>query len=172
VGAALLTVVLLGCSNQFAKHEPKTWPGPVVTGACTAAQLPLPAAADPTGRVDITDMDATGHYLVGYQTTERGPRKSNGSMMRQRPMLWDGGVPRMLDVPGTFGVAIAVNSHGWVLGSAEDMSSPGWVLMPGSDAVVPLEGDSPVDINERGEVVGRMGSSGRPTRPVGSRRGP
>ncbi|HEY7225584.1 MAG TPA: hypothetical protein VH561_18570 [Micromonosporaceae bacterium] len=163
--AVLATVTLLACANPFAKPEPDAWPGPVITGACTVERLALPAEVDPDAPdIEITDMDATGRYVVGDQRVQLTPMPSLGPIQRQLPILWKDGVARVVDVPGDSGTLVAVNSRGWAAGLTDGLSE-GWVLMPGSGELIPLRSpvgaaSYPIDMNERGDVLGAASGSG------------
>jgi hypothetical protein len=148
VAAAVAAVALLGCGWRPPPAPPsETWPGPAVTAACTVRVLPLPEGVPDSDSIEVLDMDPTGRYVVGAVLSRSPP-------YQQRPVLWDNGVARLPEVPGTDGRLTAVNSHGWAVGESDEASA--YLLVPGeSDPVVlPDASVPPIDINEAGQIVG------------------
>ena len=145
---AVAAAALLACGWKPPPAPPsETWPGPAVTDACTAAALPLPGGVPDSDAVEVLDMDPTGRYVVGAVVSRSPP-------YGQRPVLWDNGVARLPEVPGTTGRLTAVNSHGWAVGESDEASA--FLLMPGESDPVVLQGAAatPIDINESGQIVG------------------
>lgn len=61
----------------------------VFTGDCAVDELHLPDGVQADQGGQVTDMDPTGRYISGMAT---GPDR------QLVPILWDNGVPRVLDV--------------------------------------------------------------------------
>lgn len=116
--------------------------------SCDLTELPVPDGASGSA---VNAGDRSGRYLVGNDYVD--------GIYPRYALLWDRTKPRVLDPPGEYPEATAVNGSGEVVGfSTTDASDGGylpWVYRDGTVEALPgVDEGLPRDINERGDVVG------------------
>ncbi|GAA5191178.1 hypothetical protein GCM10023322_47960 [Rugosimonospora acidiphila] len=133
--------------------------------SCPARKLPLPTGVR---SVLVNAADPTGRYVVG-DTTEPD---ASGGRLPAHPILWDRGVPRL--IAGASGSAVAVNSHGVVVGENTGtntslpipLSGSAWIFQNGKvSALAPPAGYTSAfvsGLNDGGDVVGYVSGKNSP----------
>lgn len=133
---------------------------PRLPTTCEVSALSAPNGA--TGSA-VNAGDRSGRYLVGNDYV-------NGIYPRSA-LLWDDRELHVLDVPGNYPEATAVNGSGVAVGfsSTETASGDGyvpWVYRDGEASVLPgVEEGLARDVNDRGDIVGDSTARG-PWRPM------
>jgi len=121
-----------------------------VKGCAIRPLQPLPSGS----YTSVLAVDSTGRYAVGAYL----PDGATGD----RAVLWQDGVPTVLDTPGQDAHPVAVNSSGVVIGqSAIGDRFVDWVAMNGTvfTPTSTATGDVRLAaINDRGMIVGAVGS--------------
>ncbi|MGX7669764.1 hypothetical protein [Plantactinospora sp. DSM 117369] len=137
---------------------------------CTPHRLPLPDGATES---QVLDGDPTGRYLVGVARDARTARTWT--------LRWDRGAMTVLEPPTTDPARLLVNSQGVVAGdgiAVRDGTAVqvSWVYRYGrfvdlTDSNGGYLGDV-MDLNERGDVLGGIRTSGYQGEPAGTTGGP
>jgi hypothetical protein len=124
---------------------------------CTIARLPEPKEASMS---IVTAADPTGRYVAGRGYPE-------GDTLVRDVVVWDRGVPKPVNMPGIDQQLADFNSSGVAVGFSFDEETwealTPWRYHDGVLSPLPgVESGIAVAINERGDILGSVGTSQRP----------
>ncbi|WP_199515517.1 hypothetical protein [Nucisporomicrobium flavum] len=148
IGIAAVGAVVLAALGGLAVHRMEP------AGDCTVEQLALPPG-DPYSIVFA--MDPAARFVVGRTLREAGTSRLD-------LVIWDGGEPRRVELPGEGQVPRGVNGKGVVVGTTEIHSAAGpialraWVYRDGGVALLPgTEVTEALAVSDDGIVAGTDG---------------
>lgn len=153
--------VALDATRNVAEHPPPlgtpsgpatpTPAGPAPPDACEREDLAVP---DEAYQSLVSGGDPTGRFILGVTYFWDAPA--------ERVVVWDGGEPIPVEVPGEDPGLDDINSSGVGVGSSflSDENQVSWLYQDGAVQQLP-DGYHAIAINEQGAIAGSVGSHGQ-----------